>query len=72
MLGAMMTGEFLTGEFLAGGLVFSGLDLLSAGLTLAYVGRLLFEGVFTLSYQGGCSEVARPSLAGQHIMRRVR
>jgi len=61
----------MIGDLMAGGVVVTGLDLLSASLTLAYVGRLVFQGMFSFSCEGGY-EVVKRSLEGQHIMPRAR
>jgi hypothetical protein len=57
----MTTGMFVTG-----------LDFICASLTLAYIGRLLFQQISVHGSMGAMYSPAKISLQGQHVARRLR
>jgi hypothetical protein len=63
---------FTNSEMVMSGLHFIGIDFICAALTLAYVARLVFHTVGASNVVAASCCVAKVSLRGQQIARRVR
>ena len=74
MLGSGLVGAGVLGAGMLGsGVDFvAGIDFICAALTLAYIGRLLFQALPMYDAIGASCSVAKVSLRGQQVARRIR